>query len=503
METAIRRMVLGTGSGVGKSLVVAGICRAAARKGLRVVPFKSQNMSNNSAALAGGGEIARAQALQARAARVEPVALMNPILLKPMEGGRCQVLFMGHSLGVHTIREYRELKKTLFPEVCRSFEVLARDADLVILEGAGSPAEINLLEEDIANTRMARAVGATALLLGDIEQGGVFAALLGTLELLPPEEREVIRWLAINKFRGDRTLLLPGTDLLSARTGRPFLGVMDHLGPVDLPDEDSFRTRRPPAPTGRPDLRLAVVDWPHLSNRSDLDPFLLDPGVEVIFLPLSGPCPGPVDAVILPGTRQTMGDLRAFRNSVLFPWFLEHLSSGRPAVGICGGYQMMGELIRDPEGVESPEGQMEGLALLPLTVTFCREKIARKVVVRPQETAEVSWEGYEIRHGRHELTGGGSPLFDLFDHSGRLLGSEGASNPSGTVSGWPVHGLFDNDDFRDAFYGRTLGKPWAGSRSAGLSERIDGELDRLADAVERSFSLPEFLGPVFSSRDRG
>lgn len=504
MGSAKRRMVLGTGSGVGKSLVVAGICRAAARMGLRVLPFKSQNMSNNSAALAGGGEIARAQALQARASLVEPDSRMNPILLKPMGKKHCQVVFMGHPLGIYSIGEYSDLKKELFPKVCGIFEDLASGCDLVILEGAGSPAEINLLEQDIANTRMARAVNAPAMLLGDIEQGGVFAHLFGTYQLLPEEDRQVIRWFAINKFRGERSLLYSGMEAITARTGVPFLGVMDHMGTLSLPDEDSFRPRGQTEKDDPSDslIHIAVIEWPHLSNRSDIDPFLNDRGVAVSFIPLSGCPPENVDAIILPGTRQTMEDLQAFYDSRIYSWFREAQKGGTPVVGICGGYQMMAREIEDPEGVESHRKWMPGLALLPISVRFHPEKISRPVLARICRSPFFGGEslegetirGYEIRQGRQVIDDGHLPLLELYDPGGVCLGREGLANPEGTVFGSPVHGLFESSLFRKSFYTQSLGKSYPEAWMSCGEDTVDKELDRLADEVMRAFPLPEFLG---------
>ena len=504
VKSATRRMVLGTGSGVGKSLVVAGICRAAARMGLRVMPFKSQNMSNNSAVLPGGGEIARAQALQARAALVVPEAGMNPVLLKPMDKGRSQVIFLGRSLGIFSISEYRELKKELFPKVCEIFENLAARCDLVVLEGAGSPAEINHLDEDIANIRMARAVDAQAMLLGDIERGGVFAQLFGTLELLPPEDRSIIRWFAINKFRGERALLDSGMEAITNRTGVPFLGVMDHMGPLALPDEDSFRTREAGGDTelSCPGIHIVVIEWPHLSNRSDIDPFLNDKDVRVSFLSLSAAPPEHAHAIVLPGTRQTMEDLRAFYDSPLYPWFCEQHKKGTLLFGICGGYQMLGHEIRDPEGVESSRSWMPGLALLPFSVRFHEKKIARPVQARifrppfsgPDSLVGMTVSGYEIRQGRQTMHEGALPCFELYDNEGVSLGGEGLVNASGTVFGSPVHGLFDSTPFRQAFYTRVTGKRHPDSSMDNAEERIDRELDRLADAVMEAFPMGEFLG---------
>lgn len=503
------RMVLGTGSGVGKSLLVAGICRFAARQGIRVRPFKSQNMSNNSAALREGGEIARAQDLQARASLADPSPLMNPVLLKPLGEGRSQVVFLGRPLGVFSIAEYRELKKELFPKVIEAFHELASEADLVVIEGAGSPAEINLLSEDIANTRLARATHAPALLVGDIEPGGVFASLYGTLALLPPEDREVIRWLAINKFRGDASLLTSGMERISLLTDRPFLGVIPHLGSLALPDEDSFQVRarmRSQGEDGPDPVRLVVLEWPHLSNRSDLDGFLSDPGVSLSVLSLSDPLPplsgaGRPDALVLPGSRRTVADLEALYNSPFHSWLLDYHRSGGVVVGICGGYQMMGARIRDPAGVESSRAEIPGLGFFSHEVVFRAEKIARRVRARfkrapfkrGERLVDCFLSGYEIRQGRSE-SGGQEDMFDLFDpDDGRFLESEGRCDPERKLFGSPLHGLFDDRVFRHAFYDHLRPGRIAFSTLSDSGEEIDRALDRVAETLSRSLDLESFL----------
>ena len=488
-----RLMVLGTGSGVGKSLVVAGLCRYARKLGLSVAPFKAQNMSNNAAVTRDGGEIGRAQFLQAQAAGLEPDVRMNPILLKPLGEGKSQVIFLGRPLGVYDIREYRDLKTRLAPMLVEIFHEYARSFDVVVLEGAGSPAEINLFEEDLVNTRMARWAGAEALLLGDIEQGGVFASLFGTWSLLPPEDRKVIRWMGINKFRGDQTLLDPGFRSLEAMTGVPVLGVLDHLGDLPIPDEDSFRVRqRKDLESGG--LRMAVIAWPHLSNRSDFDPFLDDPGVRVEFVSLDDPPVGKVDCVFLPGTRQTVGDLEAFRRSPLYDWFGRHCLEGGRVVGICGGYQMMAGDILDPDRVESGRGWIGGLGLLPFSVRFEKEKIARRVKVRFREgmlpflpSQEKMLEGYEIRHGR-TVPHGSSGVLDVYSpDSGVFWGTEGQCSKDGRCWGLPVHGLFEEEDFRRKFL-EHLGLP-TDSGSISYRDRLESALDHLGERVHAAFPL--------------
>ena len=491
-------MVLGTGSGVGKSLVVAGLCRWASNLGLRVAPFKSQNMSNNAAVLPGGGEIGRAQWLQARASRIEPRAEMNPILLKPLGEGRSQVVFLGQPLGVFGIREYKELKKELFPKVVMAFEALREEFDLVILEGAGSPAEINLLDEDIANTRMGRAAGAKALLLGSIDQGGVYASLYGTWMLLPPKEREIIAWMGINRFRGERFLLESAHRELTRLTGVPIIGVLEHLGALPLPDEDSFSTSVSPVvhsgSSSSVPLRVVVLEWPHLSNRSDMDPLLYHPGVSVTFCPIDGAVPQGADLVVLPGTRQTVKDLELFRKSPLFSWFMRHVREHGRVIGICGGYQMLASDIIDPEGVESNRPWTPGLALLPFSVTFEKVKISRRVSVMWQDPAAIGsdalsgeWlSGYEIRHGRNRLHSG-PPLFSVRDESGEPLLGEGAMHASGRIFGAPVHGLFDNEPFRQFILNDWLNGNV--SRGPDIESIQDEALDRLSVKVSRAFPI--------------
>ncbi len=491
-------MVLGTGSGVGKSLVVAGLCRWASNLGLKVAPFKSQNMSNNAAVLPGGGEIGRAQWLQSKASRVTPRAEMNPILLKPLGEGRSQVIFLGQPLGVFGISEYKELKKELFPKVVMAFEALREAFDLVVLEGAGSPAEINLLDEDIANTRMGRAAGAKALLLGSIDQGGVYASLYGTWMLLPPKEREIIAWMGINRFRGDLSLLDSARRELTRLTGVPVIGVLEHLGTLPLPDEDSFSTsKRGSEMAGSSHdspIRVVVLEWPHLSNRSDMDPLLYHPGVSVRFCPLDGSLPEGADLVILPGTRQTVKDLEMFRESALFPWFMGYVREHGRVIGICGGYQMMASDILDPEKVESSRQWTPGLALLPFSVRFEKGKLSRQVSLMWQDGSGIGsaalsgkWlSGYEIRHGRNRLHSG-SPLFSLRDESGEGLLGEGSMNASGRIFGAPVHGLFDNEPFRQFILNEWLN----GNNPGGpdIESIQDEALDRLSVRVSKAFPI--------------
>ncbi len=491
-------MVLGTGSGVGKSLVVAGLCRWASNLGLRVAPFKSQNMSNNAAVLSGGGEIGRAQWLQARAARVSPRAEMNPILLKPLGEGRSQVIFLGKPLGVFDIREYKELKKELFPKVVMAFASLRDEFDLVILEGAGSPAEINLLDEDIANTRMGRAAGAKALLLGSIDQGGVYASLYGTWMLLPPREREIITWMGINRFRGDLSLLEPAHREITRLTGVPVIGVLEHLGVLPLPDEDSFSIsgEGDAGESSSRQIRVVVVEWPHLSNRSDMDPLRYHPGVSLTFCPLDGPLPQGADLVILPGTRQTVRDLELFRKTPLFSWFRRYVREQGRVIGICGGYQMMASDILDPEGVESDCRWTPGLAFLPFSVRFEKGKISRPVSVMWQENSGAGSEhlggkwlsGYEIRHGRNHLHAG-AHLFSVRGESGEPLPGEGLMSSTGKIFGSPVHGLFDNEPFREFVLNGWLGGDLA--RTADMDSIQDEALDRLSSKVSRAFPVIE------------
>ena len=471
--TARSLMVLGTASHVGKSIVATALGRILSDMGYRVAPFKAQNMSLNSAATPDGCEIGRAQALQAEACRVTPRAEMNPILIKPSSDTSSQVMVLGRVWGQVTAADYH-LKRVedLFPAVLESYRKLAADYDLVIMEGAGSPAEINLKAHDIVNLRMAAAAGAVCVLVGDIDRGGVFASILGTLQLLELEERALIRGFVINKFRGDIGLLLPGIGMIEQRIAMPCLGVIPYLPDLGLDEEDgvamedrrtvsrcwlphSARIDSPERP-----LHIGVVALPHLSNFTDFDALAMEPSVALAFLQSPGEIEG-ADLVVLPGSKQTIDDLDWLEKTGFARALRERCQASDRfgLVGICGGMQMLGEWIDDPTGAESAgeRRQRQGLGLLSLSTVLSSEKVTRRASGRlqvnrmfgqPMETG--IFRGYEIHLGETGI--GGSRILAQIEREGiDGIVPDGAVNETGFVWGSYVHGLFDDDNFRHAF----------------------------------------------------
>jgi adenosylcobyric acid synthase len=435
-------LVAGTTSDAGKSVLTAGICRWLARRGVKVAPFKGQNMSLNSAVTHDGAEIGRAQAMQAAAAGVEPEAAMNPVLLKPGASGRSQVMVLGTPMGEASALSYARLKPGLRDTVLRCLADLRARFDVVICEGAGSPAEINLRDHDLANMGLARAAGLPAIVVADIDRGGSFAALFGTLALLSTPDQALTAGFVLNKFRGDARLLEPGLGMLHRLTGRPVLGVLPWTPGLWLDVEDSLglgtehgASSLPPA--GRDWLRVAVVRLPHISNFTDTDPLAAEPGVEVRFVTSAGEIHG-ADLVIVPGSRATVADLAWLRERGLAEAIRARAAGGLPVLGICGGYQMLATQIHDD--VESRAGDVTGLGLLPATVRFGPEKVLR-LVSAPAHTGggaggggggeRVS--GYEIYHGAVDVSGGN-------DFPGGCT--------AGAVYGTSWHGIFESDGFR-------------------------------------------------------
>lgn len=445
-------MVQGTASHVGKSVIVAALCRLYSRAGYTVAPFKAQNMSNNSWVTREGGEIGRSQAFQAQAAGIEPHVDMNPILLKPDADTRAQVIRLGHPVDAMEVREYHAYQQIAWPAVTAAFDRLKERCELIVIEGAGSPAEINLQDRDIVNMKMAAYAEAPVILTGDIERGGVFAALIGTLELLQPSERKRVGGLLINKFRGDASLLDPGIDFLESRTGLPVLGVLPWVFGLPVDEEDAVVLEDRTKPAGPKPLEVAVIHLPHISNATDFQALTNEPDVAVRYIN-SARVFGTPDVVILPGTKSTVADYEWLTEQGLADRILEHRRLGGWLIGICGGYQMMGRRIADPAGVESSQKEVGGLSLLPVTTSFK----ARKRLVRVQaesmlpglEGAEVR--GYEIHQGRTNADENVPSAFRLtreFDHPLDLPDGAG-SGPD--CFGTYIHGLFDHAQFRRAF----------------------------------------------------
>jgi adenosylcobyric acid synthase len=467
-------MLQGTGSHAGKTVLVAGLCRLLARRGLRVVPFKSQNMSLNAYVVAGGGEIGWAQAMQAEAAGVDARVEMNPILLKPRTEARSQVVLLGRVLREADARGYYRLASTLWPAVRRSYERLARDADVIVIEGAGSPAEPNLMRRDLANMRVARLARAPVLLVGDIDRGGVFASLVGTMALLPRADRRRVRGFVINKFRGDPSLLAPAVRDLVRRTRVPVVGVVPFLPHLALPEEDSVALDDV-ARAASGDLRVAVVRLPHIANFTDFAPLEAEPGVRLVYAESPRDLAGAA-LVILPGSKDTIADLRTLKTWGLAPTIEAHHRHGGHVLGICGGYQMLGRAVSDPHRVES--GGLEvGLGLLPVATVLTPEKVTRRVRAR-WLPAGPDLEGYEIHMG--ETTRDGAP--PLLEVDGR---AEGCAAPDGRVWGTYLHGLFEGGAARRHVLAWARGAVGSGPAADPPDHRARREVayDRLADTL--------------------
>ena len=503
MNLAPTLMVQGTASSVGKSLLVAALCRLFRKDGLRVAPFKSQNMALNSAVTPEGLEIGRAQAVQAEAAGIAPSVLMNPILLKPEGQRRAQVVVLGRPAFTLSATEYHEHKPRLWGIVEDCLTQLRRQYDLVIIEGAGSPAEINLKDRDIVNMAVARLADAPVLLVGDIDRGGVFAAFVGTLELLEPDERDRVRAFIVNKFRGDVSLLEPGLEFLRRRTGKPVLGVVPHLGELRIADEDSLSLenragRQRPGPRR---LDVVVVRLPHISNYDDVAALEHEADVALRFAVRSQDLAG-ADLVILPGTKSTAADLAWLRASGLASAVTGHAASGGCVLGICGGCQMLGEEILDPDAAESAAPRVEGLGLLGIETRFAREKTTAVVTASATAPSFLAASGgaagipaYEIHMGQVERRPGVAAPFRIESRNGASCSVlDGAVNEAGNVVGTLLHGLLEHDGVRASLLG-SLWQRRGASRPAALEiPRAADEYERLEQAVRQHLDLPLLRG---------
>src|SRR5579872_1274856 len=501
-------MVLGTASHVGKSIVTTALCRIFARSGIRVSPFKAQNMSLNSAAAIDGFEIGRAQALQAEAAGLFATRDMNPILLKPDSDRSCQVIVQGRVWRNSSAEDYHLNRvKELFPIVIESYHRLAAQYDLVILEGAGSPAEINLKENDIVNMRMAAAADAACLLVADIDRGGVFASLVGTMELLTADERDRIRGFAINKFRGDLNLLTPGIVEIENKLRKPCVGVIPYLHNLGLDEEDSvgLESRNQNSASlqswveqgdkARP-LRIAIVQFPYLSNFTDFDALASEPCVSVHFVQRPRQIEN-ADVILLPGTKQTIRDLQWLRDSGLAETIIA-LSGRKLITGICGGMQMLGRTLEDPYLMEGG-GKTAGLDLLPIDTTMLREKITAQVTARIISDKlfgihhdERCTSGYEIHLGETTYLAGSTPVFELHrSHATEIAIVDGSQSANGRIWGTYVHGLFDSDAFRHAFLrsARTACNLHTSGNFVFRAAERQRKIDGLADSVESSLNM--------------
>jgi adenosylcobyric acid synthase len=481
-------MVQGTGSHVGKSITVTALCRILARRGYRAAPFKAQNMALNSYVTADGGEIGRSTAEQAFAAGVAPTVDMNPILLKPSSEVGSQVILRGKPIGHYPARDYWQLKPTLFELVQTSLRRMLDEYDVVVIEGAGSPAEINLKTHDLVNMRVARWAQAPVLLVGDISLGGVFAWLYGTLALLPEEERALIRATLINKFRGDSKLLGDGLNQLAQLTGIPVLGVVPDFGDLGIGEEDTVPTNRFGSWSHDGNLlRIGVVHYPFRSNFTDFDPFFQEPGVEVRYVTdaaLLETC----HVICLPGTKQTMADLDWLRQHHFDQAIRQRVEGGAFLVGLCGGYQMLGERLEDPDGVESTLTEASGLGFLPIATRFNEDKALYQVEAI-HEGSGLPVRGYEIHMGESRALRPTTPLVRIRTRNGEgveLL--DGAADAHGRVWGCYVHGLFDNWEFRRRFLDEVRAA-FGLAAPANIASGADNPYDRLADGFEQHLDM--------------
>ena len=491
-------MVQGTASHVGKSVLASALCRIFHQDGFRVAPFKAQNMSNNSYVTAGGGEIGRAQAVQAEAAGVEARVEMNPVLLKPEADHTSQVVLLGKPLLSARSKDYLGLKAQLWESVRASLDTLRNEYDVVVVEGAGSPAEINLKATEIVNMRVARYADAPVLLCADIDRGGVFAAIVGTLELLEPEERATVKGVIINKFRGDIGLLTDGLTWLEERTGVPVVGVVHHFRDIHIPEEDSVALDLPVRSPGDAVLDIAVVQVPHISNFDDFDPLARENGVAVRYVD-SPQQLGRPDMIILPGSKTTIPDLDWMESRGICDAIIAAHREGTAVIGICGGYQMLGTKISDPEKVESSQVEKRGLGLLSSTTVFTGSKETHRIrgqaLQGPGLLAEAKGlpiHGYEIHMGRTRGEGLASAFHidDRWDVPvDESTASDGALDSSGWVLGTYIHGLFHNVELRQALLKALARRKGVHLSLAPQTLTLDQEYDKLADWVRSSLNM--------------
>ncbi|HAR84917.1 MAG TPA: cobyric acid synthase CobQ [Clostridium sp.] len=483
-------MIQGTASSVGKSILVTALCRIFKQDGYSVCPYKSQNMSLNSYITLDGKEMGRAQVLQAYAAGLEPEVYMNPILLKPTTDKNCQIIFNGEVYGYSNAKEYHNLKVKFKDDLKSAFEKLENQFDIIVMEGAGSPAEINLRDNDIVNMGMAELIDAPVLLVGDIDKGGVFASLLGTIMLLSDSEKDRVKGTIINKFRGDISLLKPGVDSLEELTHRDCLGVVPYFK-LDLEDED-----------GAVDLNknitdkidIAIIRLPHISNFTDFDALSIEPDVSVRYVETVTEFKTP-DLVIIPGTKNTLGDLEYLKKSGLYNKIREYEVNGK-IIGICGGYQMLGKVLEDPYGVETTLESMEGLDILPIKTVFEEKKITTRVngIIAKDlinNDTPLSIYGYEIHMGKTTLLDEGKRLININKSNNEEANHlDGVVNNKGNVMGTYIHGIFDGVEFRQHIINELR-------RDKGIEEKVsmayehlrEKELDKLADLVRASIDM--------------
>jgi len=489
-------MVQGTGSHVGKSVLVTALCRIFHRQGYRVAPFKAQNMALNSFVTRDGGEMGRAQVVQAEAAGIEPTVDMNPVLIKPQTDIGAQVIIHGKVVGNFSAVEYHNYKREALNAVRESYKRLKKCNELIVIEGAGSPAEINLKKNDIVNMRVARMAHAPVILVADIDRGGVFASLVGTMHLLTPRERAMVKGFVINKFRGDSTLLTSGLRAIKRRTGVKVLGVVPYFKDIYIPDEDSIALEKKPVNSAGNGLTIAVIKLPHISNFTDFDPLEREPGVTVHYIEPTDRI-GDHDVLIIPGSKNTIEDLNFLKRSGYVEDLQRLKEKGSTIVGICGGFQMLGRIIKDPGAVESTFGSIAGLGFLDIETMFSKKKAtfqveAEEIIRNGEEQLPETIRGYEIHMGRTKLMSG-KPLFKITKKSGKRCSHfDGAVSHDGKVWGTYMHGIFENDGFRRRFIGKSSrgAMPSPEGKSAfAYATYKESQFDALADLITESLDM--------------
>lgn len=498
-------MIQGTASGVGKSLLVAGLCRIFHQEGYRAAPFKAQNMALNSGVTADGGEMGRAQILQAQAAGIAPQVEMNPVLLKPCGQASSQLVVMGRPINnVEAMTYHSDYGEKLFPVVAEAFQRLSGAYEIIVIEGAGSPAEINLKKQEIVNMRVAKMAEAPVLLAADIDRGGALAAVVGTLALLEPDERDLVAGIVINKFRGDLALLEPGLRMLEERTGKPVVGVIPYLKDLRLPEEDSVVLESKGCPSiGAGELEIAVVLTPGVANFSDLDALALEPGVSLRYLRGKDSLGRP-DLIVLPGSKNTIADLLYLRKTGKAAKIKQLAGRGVPIIGICGGFQMLGKEIHDPEHTESDIESTEGLGLLEVITTYTPSKATyqAEAVIEGhglflESCRSQRVRGYEIHMGESRLLSGTQPALRIIRRNGASADlPDGAVSGDGLVFGTYLHGILDNDVFRTRLLNTLRKRKGLADRPQAMAYglMLEKELDRLAAEVARGFDLTKLAG---------
>jgi len=495
-------MIQGTGSSVGKSVIVAALCRIFYQDGFRVAPFKAQNMALNSFITKDGGEMGRAQVVQAEACGIKPTVDMNPILMKPTSDMGSQIIVQGRPVGNMQAQEYRNYKSKLISVVKDSFLKLAVNYEVIVIEGAGSPAEINLREDDIVNMRMAQIANCPVLLVGDIDKGGVFAWIVGTLELLTKEERERVKGIIINKFRGDKEILQPGLDYLERKIKTPVLGVIPYFRDIRIEEEDSVNLEKNKYNTPQPEqgkINIEVLYLPHISNFTDFGPLEREEGISLRYVKM-GDKLGEPDLLIIPGSKNTLDDLYCLKKLGYQEEILNRLKKGTVIVGICGGYQMLGRQIYDPEHTESFREKIEGLGLINGATTLRSKKITFQVRARllPNSFFNIQDElsGYEIHTGETFLSGDEKPLFKINKRGFTQTDiNDGAIGKGGMVWGTYIHGIFDNNSFRESFINFLRRKKGLSISSCvnqdrrSYQEEKDREYDKLACLVRDNLNM--------------